>query len=65
MKEAEFEEEWGDKERRDKRMGGWREFQQEAETLTKKNKLSNFKEEMRTETKHGVVKLNEWKKSWK
>jgi hypothetical protein len=28
-------------------------------------KAMNYKEEVREETKHGVVKLEEWKKTWK
>jgi hypothetical protein len=51
--------------RREKRVGNWRDFQGEAEVFTKKTKLSNFKEDSRTEAKHGQVHLNEWKKKWR
>ncbi len=49
--------------RREKRVGSWRDFQNDP--TAKKTKASNFKEETRHETKHGVVKLEEWKKKWK
>lgn len=51
--------------RREKRVGTWRDFQDEAALLSKKAKISSFKEDTRSQVKHGVVKLNEWKKSWK
>ncbi len=44
-------------------MGNWREFQEVPES--KKTKASSYKEERRDVGKHGQVKLNEWKKSWK
>ena len=44
-------------------MGNWREFQEVPDS--KRNKSANFKEETRVEEKHGVVKLQEWKKKWK
>ena len=46
-------------------MGSWRDFQEEAELFTKKTKMASFKEDSRSEVKHGVVKLNEWKKKWR
>jgi hypothetical protein len=61
--ESAFEKEWIEGDRREKRVGSWREFQEAPEA--KKAKGTNFKEEIRVEDKHGVVKLNEWKKSWK
>ena len=49
--------------RRDKRIGNWREFQ--GDPAAKKSKAASFKEESREEVKHGVVKTETWKKSWK
>jgi hypothetical protein len=49
--------------RRDNRIGDWRSFQTEPEA--KKAKTNSFREEHRTETKHGVVKTETWKKNWK
>jgi hypothetical protein len=50
--------------RREKRVGNWRNFQENPEA--KKPKVSSmFKEEIRADTKHGAVKLEEWKKKWK
>ena len=64
IEECAFEKEWTEGERRDKRVGNWRDFQEAPEA--KKAKVStNFKEETRADGKHGVVKLNEWKKKWK
>ncbi len=60
----EFDKEWSEENRRDKRVGSWREFQT-VEGPLKKSKVANFKEENREETKHGVVQLESWRKSWK
>jgi hypothetical protein len=49
--------------RRDKRVGNWRDFQHDP--TAKKVKATNYKEEMREKTKHGVVQLESWKRSWK
>lgn len=49
--------------RREARVGSWREFQEVPDA--KRSKAANFKEETRVEDKHGVVKLQEWKKKWK
>lgn len=49
--------------RRDKRIGNWRDFQ--SDPTAKRVKAANFKEESREETKHGVVKVETWKKNWK
>ncbi len=49
--------------RREQRVGDWRDFQEDPDS--KRVRLANFKEETRVETKHGVVKLNEWKRKWK
>ena len=49
--------------RREKRVGNWREFQEDPES--KKIRLANFKEEHRADEKHGTVKLEEWKRKWK
>ena len=64
IEECAFEKEWTEGERREKRVGNWRDFQEAPEA--KKAKVStNFKEETRDTGKHGVVQLNEWKKKWK
>ena len=44
-------------------VGNWRDFQVAPDA--KKAKGTNFKEETRVESKHGVVQLNAWKKKWK
>lgn len=44
-------------------MDNWRDFQEVPDA--KRSKGANFKEETRVEEKHGVVKLQEWKKKWK
>jgi hypothetical protein len=49
--------------RREKRVGGWRDFQGVPDA--KKMKAASFKEESRLEKKHGVVKTETWKKKWK
>ena len=48
--------------RREKRVGGWRNFQEAPDA--KKAKAASFKEESRDEVKH-VVKQETWKKKWK
>jgi hypothetical protein len=59
----EFEKEWSELDRREKRVGTWRDFQVAPDA--KKVKAANFKEESRSNGKHGVFKLETWKKSWK
>lgn len=59
----EFDKNWQEEDRRDKRVGNWRDFQHDP--AAKRPKAMNYKEEQRQEVKHGVVKLEEWKKSWK
>ena len=49
--------------RREKRVGGWRNFQEAPSS--KKVKAASYKEETRKEEKHGVVKIETWKKNWK
>jgi hypothetical protein len=49
--------------RRDKRVGNWRDFQEAPDA--KKVKAASYKEEIRAQEKHGVVKLETWKKKWK
>lgn len=50
--------------RREKRVGGWRDFQGVPDA--KKVKAASFKEESRQEgPKHGVVKTETWRKKWK
>lgn len=44
-------------------MGDWRSFQEDPDA--KRVRLASYKEEHRTDEKHGKVKLEEWKKSWK
>lgn len=58
-----FEKQWSDVDRREKRVGNWREFQEDPEA--KKVKASSYKEERKEETRHGVVNTEVWKKSWK
>eukprot|EP01039_Chlorochromonas_danica_P006461 gene6464-7125_t len=62
-KTMDFEKKWADEDRRDKRVGNWREFQEVP--VAKKVRPANYKEESRDEAKFGVVKLEAWKKSWK
>lgn len=62
-KYEEFDKEWSEVERREKRVGGWRDFQEAPDS--KKVKASSYKEETRKEEKHGVVKIETWKKNWK
>lgn len=63
QKLSEFDKNWSEDTRRDKRIDNWREFQ--VDPLAKKVKASHYKEETREVKKHGVVKLETWKKSWK
>jgi len=63
QKLSEFDKNWSEDTRRDKRIDNWREFQ--VDPLAKKVKASHYKEETREVKKHGVVKLESWKKSWK
>jgi hypothetical protein len=63
VKDAKFEKEWSDIDRRENRVGNWRDFGETSDA--KRSKVANFKEETRTEDKHGKVKLQEWKKKWK
>jgi hypothetical protein len=44
-------------------VGNWRDFQ--TDPTAKKVKAASFKEEVHEEAKHGVVKTETWKKSWK
>jgi hypothetical protein len=50
--------------RREKRVGDWRNFQEDS-IDAKKVKVASYKEETREEKKHGVVQLESWKKKWK
>jgi hypothetical protein len=63
VKEHTFEKDWGEADRREKRVGNWREFQDDPES--KKARAASYKEEARVDVKHGVVKGEEWKKKWK
>eukprot|EP00596_Hydrurales_sp_CCMP1899_P003737 CAMPEP_0119042338 /NCGR_PEP_ID=MMETSP1177-20130426/14612_1 /TAXON_ID=2985 /ORGANISM="Ochromonas sp, Strain CCMP1899" /LENGTH=467 /DNA_ID=CAMNT_0007009051 /DNA_START=257 /DNA_END=1657 /DNA_ORIENTATION=- len=58
VKDAKFEKEWSDIDRRENRVGNWRDFGETSDA--KRSKVANFKEETRTEDKHGKVKLQEW-----
>ena len=58
-----FEKEWSDVNRREKRVGNWREFQEDPEK--KKAKIKTFKEEKRADSKHGVVDETAWRSKWK
>lgn len=62
-KAMERDKSWGEENRREKRVGNWREFQDDPDS--KKAKASSYKEESREEKKHGTVKVETWKKSWK
>lgn len=59
-----FENDWSEVDRREKRVGNWRNFQHQ-EPAAKRVKAVNYKEEEREEAKHGVVKMEEWRKNWK
>lgn len=61
--ELEKEEKWAEVDRREKRVGDWRNFQEDPEA--KKVRMANFREEHRTDTKHGQVQKEEWRKKWK
>jgi hypothetical protein len=61
--EREKEDRWAEIEKREERVNHWREFQEVPDS--KRLRMSSYKEERRTETKHGVVQLEEWKKNWK
>lgn len=61
--DMEKEKAWADVERRESRVSDWREFEENPEA--KKVRLASYKEERRAEGKHGVVKMEDWKKSWK
>ncbi|KAJ1442079.1 hypothetical protein B484DRAFT_356629 [Ochromonadaceae sp. CCMP2298] len=63
IKAMEFDKSWTEDNRRDKRIGNWRDFQ--TDPGSKKVKASSFKEEHREETLHGQAKTETWKKSWK
>lgn len=63
VKKQEFEKNWGEEDRREKRVGNWRDFQDIPEG--KKAKVRNYAEEQRDEKKFGTVQLESWKKSWK
>lgn len=62
-----FDQEWSEGDRREKRVGSWRDFQHDPEA--KRAKAANFKEESREDhgekQKFGVVQLEEWKKKWR
>ncbi len=58
----EFDKDWSEENRREKRVGNWRDFQPDG---AKKMKVANFKEEHREENLHGKVQVESWRKSWK
>lgn len=62
-RQEEFEKNWAEDGRREKRVFQWRDFKDVPEG--KRVKASNFKEEQRDEKKYGSVQLESWKKSWK
>jgi DnaJ family protein C protein 8 len=64
QKFQEFENDWSEVDRREKRVGNWRDFQQH-EPANKRVKAVNYKEEEREETKFGTTKVEEWRKKWK
>lgn len=63
--EEEKEKAWAEVERREKRVGEWRDFQEDPES--KKVRIASWKEEHRSigEKKHGQADVESWKKSWK
>ena len=63
QKFQEFEKDWSEENRREDRVGNWRDFQHAPPA--KKVKVANYHVENRTETKFGKVQLEEWKKNWK
>jgi hypothetical protein len=50
--------------RREKRVGNWREFQEDPDKA-KKARIKAYKEESRGESKHGVVDTTAWRAQWK
>ena len=61
--EMEFEKEWAEVDRRENRVGNWRNFQDVP--AAKKVKASSYKEESRADKKFGDAHLNDYKKKWK
>lgn len=59
----EFEKDWSEGDRREKRVDSWRGFQEDP--AAKKARLASYKEEVRATGKFGQVKLETWKKAWK
>ena len=62
-KSAEFDKNWSEENRREGRVGNWREFQ--TDPVAKKAKTVHYNVESRAGAKHGAVQLESWKKSWK
>lgn len=63
LKAMEFENDWSDLDRREKRVGTWRDFQEDPSA--KKKAVASYKEQVRVEEKHGTVDMNSWRKKWK
>mmetsp|Transcript_13522 Transcript_13522/g.17803 ORF Transcript_13522/g.17803 Transcript_13522/m.17803 type:complete len:170 (+) Transcript_13522:781-1290(+) len=65
----EFNKDWAKEDRRDKRVGNWREYEKDSKRskVSKAARTKMWKEETRAEEKpkFGQVKLEEWKKNWK
>ena len=58
-----FEKEWAEEDRRENRVGNWRDFQ--GNPVAKKAKAASYKEETRANLKFGQVQTESWKKAWK
>ena len=58
-----FEKNWAQEDRREKRVGNWREFSDDPDA--KRVRATSYKTEKRQETKHGNSVVEEWRQNWK
>lgn len=58
-----FEKDWAQEDRREKRVGNWREFSDDPDA--KRVRAASYKTEKRQETKHGNSVVEEWRQNWK
>ena len=56
---------WAEVDRREHRVGNWRDFQKVGNKRRKEMDAHGWKEEKREQMQHGVVELDEYKKKWK
>ncbi|CAM9155146.1 unnamed protein product [Choristocarpus tenellus] len=63
-KTVENEKAWAEEDRREKRVGGWRDFQKGG-SKTKQTKMWKQEEQEKVKPKFGEGPTNEWKKQWK